>query len=335
MRKLFLLTICAILATMAAEGRTNWRFYIGGMYAKTYDINEFDNSSDFHEYYDASDVPTEGTGSLMAGMDIQFSIKEKFFIETGINYRLKPYLQWECVKETDPNTGEVHKHWDIGDAWNYSRERNILSIPVRFGYKLKLKGKNQFEFAIGPYVGADFDACYYVGLSPMVTFKHRALSLSFHWENPLFLDTSHNLFKNQVGFTIGVNFNGRTPNWDNVLIGLEAANVALGTANQILQASGAGGGSTESYEGGSSYNNDGGGSRGNSDGNGFSLSEQQAYNSDKRTYNNYDSMLAAFFAGNRDMSASEVRHAQSEMRRLRQKWEAKGKSFPKSANETR
>ena len=67
----------------------------------------------------------------------------------------------------------------------------------------------------------------------------------------------------------------------------------------------------------------------------YSLSEQEAYNSDKHTYSNYDSMLSQAFAGNRSASASEIKEWQSKMKKLREKWEKKGKSFPHSANEDR
>ncbi|MBD5268015.1 MAG: hypothetical protein HDS45_00210 [Bacteroides sp.] len=67
----------------------------------------------------------------------------------------------------------------------------------------------------------------------------------------------------------------------------------------------------------------------------FSLSEQTNYNNDKKTYERYDSQLASHFAGNIVMSKSSVEKAQQEMKRLRTKWINKGKSFPKSSNETR
>lgn len=67
----------------------------------------------------------------------------------------------------------------------------------------------------------------------------------------------------------------------------------------------------------------------------FSLSEQQSYNTAKSVYSRYDSQLAAIFAGNRSASASEIKDIQSKMRSLRQKWEAKGKSFPHYPNEDR
>lgn len=70
-------------------------------------------------------------------------------------------------------------------------------------------------------------------------------------------------------------------------------------------------------------------------GNENSLSSNQSYNSDKRTYNNYDSMLSAYYAGNRNASPSEVSQWKQKMRQLREKWENKGRSFPHSRNEDR
>lgn len=72
-----------------------------------------------------------------------------------------------------------------------------------------------------------------------------------------------------------------------------------------------------------------------SKGNKYNMSEQHSYNSDKRVYASYDSMLAAYFAGNRHASISEKEEWQSKMKSLRTKWESKGKSFPRSANEDR
>ncbi len=72
-----------------------------------------------------------------------------------------------------------------------------------------------------------------------------------------------------------------------------------------------------------------------SKGNKYNMSEQHSYNSDKRVYASYGSMLAAYFAGNRHASISEKEEWQSKMKSLRTKWESKGKSFPHSANEDR
>ncbi len=67
----------------------------------------------------------------------------------------------------------------------------------------------------------------------------------------------------------------------------------------------------------------------------LSLSENQSYNTDKRTYANYDSMLSAYYAGVRNASSSEVSQWKQNMKRLRTKWESKGKSFPHSENENK
>ena len=63
------------------------------------------------------------------------------------------------------------------------------------------------------------------------------------------------------------------------------------------------------------------------------LSEQRAYNTDKRTYAKYDGMLAEYFAGNRKASSSEKNRWQSEMKRLRKKWTSRGRDFPHFTNE--
>lgn len=69
--------------------------------------------------------------------------------------------------------------------------------------------------------------------------------------------------------------------------------------------------------------------------NGNSMSKRHNYISDKRTYANYDSMLAAYFAGNRSASVSEKENWQKTMKKLREKWEREGMSFPHSVNEDR
>lgn len=67
----------------------------------------------------------------------------------------------------------------------------------------------------------------------------------------------------------------------------------------------------------------------------YNMSDQRNYNRDKSTYSKYDSMLASAFAGNKNASASEIKEWQSTMKKLREKWEKKGKNFPHSANEDR
>lgn len=67
----------------------------------------------------------------------------------------------------------------------------------------------------------------------------------------------------------------------------------------------------------------------------MSISELNNYNTDKRTWANYDTYLAAHFFGGREATLSDVRKWQQAMAGLRAKWKAKGKSFPVSSNENR
>lgn len=118
----------------------------------------------------------------------------------------------------------------------------------------------------------------------------------------------------------------------------QAAVMTVDLVGQIHDISngGSGGGGGTGDGGASGYTaGGGGGSRGGSSGGGagYNMSEQQAYNSAKSTYARYDSMVSAAKAGTRSASASEISGWQSKMRQLREKWEAKGKSFPHSSNE--
>ena len=67
----------------------------------------------------------------------------------------------------------------------------------------------------------------------------------------------------------------------------------------------------------------------------YNLGEQQSYNTDKRTWGNYDSMLSAHFYGSRGATKNDVRQWQQKMKELRAKWKAKGKGFPSSSNENK
>lgn len=313
MRKHLLLAAVGLLAlTCESEARTSWRFYAGGWMQKGFEGN--------YSYEDNTDKSSRF--NIWAGMDVQFIIKEKFHIETGVNYR--------------------NRYVAYGDEFLYSDIDNFVSVPLRFGYRLALDQKNSFEFGVGPYAAYGVSSgVVHVGLSPVVTYKHRALSLSFHYENPVFR-SEHDKYRNQFAITVGVNFNGRSPNWDNIITGLDVANAALSAASQTMSAysESQGGGSnsnSDGYNDGAGYSSNSGSSyssKGSSSSSGnFSISEQTDYNSDKRAYERWDSLLSKHFYGNGNMSDSSVREAGQKMKSLRQKWESRGKSFPHSGNE--
>lgn len=123
---------------------------------------------------------------------------------------------------------------------------------------------------------------------------------------------------------------------DRISNALSAFSEALGSSqaentynNQVI--GGSYGGSSGTYSSGSYSSSS---SSSSSGGNRYDMSEQRNYNSDKSTYGRYDSMLSAHFYGNRSATGNEVKQWQQAMRGLREKWTAKGKSFPQSANET-
>lgn len=128
----------------------------------------------------------------------------------------------------------------------------------------------------------------------------------------------------------------------------ENMNVALGYLSQAIQSTGEAIsiaknlGSSNTREHGSALSDvedagfsNSGNKKSTQTGDKNNMSEQRAYNNDKSTYSRYDSMLSQAFAGNREASASEINNWQSKMKRLRKKWEDKGKNFPHSSNEDR
>lgn len=303
-----------------AVARTNWRFYVGGMYAKEYtEVGTINYKNPLEK---------TGTYNIMAGMDIQFSLKEKFYIETGLNYRYAPYAQWEDEDSWNP----------LSDyRYLYGGHMHLLSVPVRFGYRLRMNENNSFEFGVGPYVAlrADGETQVSVGLSPVVTYKHRALSLSLRYENPVFYDGMRNELKNQFAFTIGVNFNGRSPNWDNIALGLEAAGSVLGTATEVMNTyyqstNQEYSGSSESYSTGDSSNSGSSGSVNDSSA-GLSLSDARNLQRDRTTYFQMETNLIKALNGE-DTSTSVSTYRQR-MKSLREKWEKRGHGWQKSRYE--
>ena len=72
------------------------------MYAKGFNVDNLFWNDDGAIVFDKSaDVPTNGSYTVWAGMDVQFSLKEKFFIETGLNFRESPYVYGENVSEIE------------------------------------------------------------------------------------------------------------------------------------------------------------------------------------------------------------------------------------------
>lgn len=134
--------------------------------------------------------------------------------------------------------------------------------------------------------------------------------------------------------TIGVNIRGRKINvdWEKLANALDATGSAMQTMISAYENTTNDAEVDDSYS--SSPNNFGSQTSAATSGNKFSLSEQQAYNSDKRTYERYDSQLSSHYAGNQTMSLNSVTQAKRKMKQLREKWTKRGKSWTKSQYDT-
>lgn len=120
---------------------------------------------------------------------------------------------------------------------------------------------------------------------------------------------------------------------------LDAGAQIAGTIGQITgggQADGNSVGTSDADMAGISGSGNGGASgHSSTNGNKYNLGEQQSYNTDKQTWGNYDGMLSAHFYGSRSATRSEVQQWQKKMKDLRDKWKARGKSFPDPSNENK
>ncbi len=330
MKKLIAIILCCLAFTGIAQARTNWRFYVGGMYAKGFDALGAGEDSD-ELYYENDKGVSEfkkqrKTFNIWAGMDIQFIIKDKFIIETGLNYRFAPYADFERYKYDgsyvgDPDNGIL---WELQESGN----RHFASIPLRFGYHLTLNNKNSFDFCVGPYAAISLGTWtnhIFVGISPVITYKHRAFSVSLHYENPIFYNGSNSHLGGQFAVTIGVNFGGRKPNWDNILTGLEIAGSVLSATSSAISTYQ---GSTSSYSGSSSSSTSSNTSGENA--------KTMYYKWESRAKSAYNSLSGhSVSASTYNKNKKLLREAQQEMRSWRSKAQKAGITIPQSEWETK
>lgn len=263
--------------------------------------------------------------TLWAGLDIQFFIKDKFIIETGLNYRMAPYAHFETDNyNTITINGKQYKQeWLHESTWG-----NFASIPLRFGYHLTLNNKNSFDFCVGPYAAISLGTCtnhIFVGISPVITYKHRAFSVSLHYENPVFCNGSNSHLGGQFAVTIGVNFGGRKPNWDNILTGLEIAGSVLSATSSAISTYQ---GSTSSYSGSSSSSTSSNTSGENA--------KTMYYKWESRAKSAYNSLSGhSVSASTYNKNKKLLREAQQEMRSWRSKAQKAGITIPQSEWETK
>lgn len=166
-----------------------------------------------------------------------------------------------------------------------------------------------------------------------MVFKHRALSLGLIYQNPCIYNGIKNRDTNSLMFTVGVNFNGRKVNLDNLVIGLEAASAVLTSATETMsQFSGyANSSDTGSYSSGSSYSS--ASSSQSSSGSDFSLSKATSAQRDRSTYFQNETIVIKIING--DDTTNKIGDIQRKMKQLRNKWKGTQYEWQPSPYETR
>lgn len=338
-----LLAVLMLTASSVVNGEVFWDFQLGGNYRSfTPKYVDYDG-----EIKSAETSDKQNSYELMTGFGLYIPLGKTspWIIETGLRYRYA--LIYPCFEN------EAYTYWNGTDTPTYANIKytladyghgHTLEIPLKLNYEWKWSSKNSLRFGLGAYGSYlltgqitgqcdsyDMGGSFVVGIEPSITYSHRCVSFGFHYHNPLFYEQFDNLLGSAFTFTFALKF--KSSAWKYIGLGVAtAATVGAGVA--ALYESTNGGGNNQdnsgSYSSGSSSS-----SSSKSEGNKYSISEQQSYNADKSTYAKYDSMLSQVFAGNREASSSEIKDWQSKMKKLRTKWEAKGKSFPKSSNESR
>lgn len=319
MRKIFITLLLAILFPLLSFAEVNWQFQAGGMFYGRY----------FGDSY-----------SLTSGLFLQIPLSKQtpIFLETGLDYR---YINGSICQLDGSKFYPNHSFTDGIDLY----DENLLELPVKVGYKLVLNEKNAFEFCLGPYISmglgggatidGDFGSINYVGLNASVGFRHRCMTFGLTYHNPVFLNKYNSYYTNSFDLTVGINFGSRA--WSKIgEVALITTQVAGGVASAYVQSQGQGSSYTpQLYDTETTSETNNSRATPETPAKTQNVSEHQAYLSEKNTYGRYESLLATIFSGNRESSCSEVRKIQAEMKRIREKWQKRGKTFYKAANETR
>lgn len=341
-----LLTLILTLSTCfnTAAEPVNWRLQLGGM--RNILRTPLDQRGGGLEY------------SLLLGVEVQVPLKNSWFIESGANLRFGPrtftYMKWDILgytaefiplkyfdKAGDYSGSDEYIINEYKKPGIYSNTSGFIDIPIRAGWKLPLNEKNEFQFSFGPVLTFDLTEphvpehgrnCFSISLSPSVVYKHRALTLGLYYQNPCIYNGSKNRETNTLMFTIGINFNGRKPNWDNVINVLETTGNVLGAASTAMSAyyestSNSGG---DTYQGSSSSS-----SRSSSSisGGNTGSSNRSARNSDYNTYFKNETIVIKIING--DDKVNKKSEIQRKMRSLREKWEKRGDGWNPSPYETK
>lgn len=318
------LAILLLVACLSIKAQVMWNLKGGIMQRSYIESNSF--------MFD--DCERDKRLDWMAGLELEIPLNEKLNLETGLRYK--------------NHYSFVYSDQDFYE-WNDASSH--LELPLRLTYKQPLGEHFSLHAGIGPYAsytlgtnmgGYENDKWsnnLQVGLEPSVAINWACLSLGVSYNLPCFYKGFKDENKPAVMATLGIRFKSKT--WKYIGAGLMAV-ATLGTAvatvwptdGDYSSYNSAGSYTSSSYNS-NSYSSSSSSPSSSSNGNKYNISEQNSYNSEKGVYGNYEFMLSNHFSGNRSATANEVREWQRAMKNLRTKWEAKGKSFPKSTFETK
>lgn len=337
--KTLIIIFCIAAGAEPASAEVSWLIQGGGMYRKQYGTGKIWDYND-----NGDEVPVKGNaGEGLIGLYLRIPVSKRIpmYIETGLGYRTKVVISQAEGYKFEPIDLTSSKP-SVYDNFDYYYG-NFIELPVKVGYELPLKGKNSILFGVGPTVSwcgeKGKGEPWTVGLNASVTFKHRALNVGLSYSNPLFYNGLRDYYKNSLNVTIGISFGCKI--WNKIGNGVIAASSVMGVVSEAyLNSQGTYPNNTiestresASYEYSSSDSSSS--TKSGNDKNKYSIAEQNNYNTDKRTYGNYESMLIKAFLYPEKHKFAEVKDWQSKMKKLREKWEKQGKSFPRSEYENK
>lgn len=277
------------------------------------------------------DDDSEQRVNWMAGLEIEIPTSKKFNIETGLRYK----NEMLCFDYSDNYADHMVNH---------------LEVPIRLAYKCKLRDNLAIRAGIGPYLGLGIDEdCFdpKIGIEPSVALDWKCLSLGLTYNHPFyFLDDLDGIKANSgLMLTLGIRFGSNK--WKYVGAGLVAASVVASTVYAATQGNNLDNNYSQNSSNYSSYSNDSSNNTSNNSDvsnnktNGSKTKTAKyndaAYLRDSKTYDDYDSKLAAMqtltWPYQNGYNDSDRIRFQREMKRIREKWQNRGYHFTKLPRE--
>ncbi|ADV42813.1 outer membrane beta-barrel protein [Bacteroides helcogenes] len=286
----------------SVDAQVLWDFKVGASYHNVCDERKLD---------------------YMGELGIDIPIKEKFSLEAGLRY--KNILFVDDLDNVDYDTYKPYA------ADGEDIRANILELPVKFGYKLRLAENSNLRFGVGPYVSAGMNGSmklFGAGVTSCVVYEYKKVNVGLNY-NITCHEPYKNMAKEGVFLTIGVKFGNSV--WRGIGTGLAAVgSVAGSVADAYTESTGSSFVNDNVDNTGSGYsvsNNTNGSASGSTSrsSSNNSVSDVQAKNTDSNTYSKDESLLVKMNTYyERDYNDSDRISIQSRMKSIRTKWEGRG-----------